>query len=254
MNRFSRAVCIFLTMLISFSLLCEIAPVTSDASAVSEDVISEESLTDDLFDEAAKKTTKKKTPTTVPYTNPEGAELTYRVLTDKGWDKDYTAQGKVAGKPGKGLGIQAVEIGIKSDIEGKVCCRVYLEDTGWTGQAGNFEIAGNDRDTLFIVTGGNMHKDGEHTEAGFMAELLKERGVSEDRIIIEDQAENTFHNLEISAGMIEESVTAGILPEPSERLRLGIVTAGFHIPRTRMMAADIPWYDGKDIVFIRLGE
>jgi len=145
LNRFSRAVCIFLTMLISFSLLCEIAPVTSDASSVSEDVISEESLTDDIFDEAAKKTTKKKTPTTVPYTNPEGAELTYRVLTDKGWDKDYTAQGKVAGKPGKGLGIQAVEIGIKSDIEGKVCCRVFLEGTGWTGQAGNFETAGNEK-------------------------------------------------------------------------------------------------------------
>ena len=83
-----------------------------------------------------------------------------------------------------------------------------------------------------------------------MAELLKKRGVSEDRIIIEDQAENTFRNLEISAGMIEESVNAGILPKPCEDLRIGIVTAGFHIPRTRMMAADIPWYDGKDIVFI----
>ena len=112
------------------------------------------------------------------------------------------------------------------------------------------EISGNDPDTLFIVTGGNTHMDGEHTEAGFMAELLKKRGISGDRIIIEDQAANTFRNLELSAWMMEEAVTAGIVSKPCECLRIGIVTAGFHIPRTRMMAEDIPWYDGKDLVFI----
>ncbi len=112
------------------------------------------------------------------------------------------------------------------------------------------EISGNDPDTLFIVTGGNTHMDGEHTEAGFMAELLKKRGISGDRIIIEDQAANTFRNLELSALLIEEAVTAGIVSKPCECLRVGIVTAGFHIPRTRMMAEDIPWYDGKDLVFI----
>ena len=112
------------------------------------------------------------------------------------------------------------------------------------------ETAGSDPDTFFIVTGGNMHKDGEHTEAGFMAELLKSRGVSEDRLIIEDEAENTFRNLELSAGMIEQAVSAGAVSGPRECLRIGIVTAGFHIPRTRMMAADIPWYNGRDVAFI----
>ena len=113
-----------------------------------------------------------------------------------------------------------------------------------------FEIAGNEPDTLFIVTGGNMHKDGEHTEAGFMAELLKKRGVSEDRIIIEDEAENTFRNLEISAGIIEKIISSGAQSKTSGVMRIGIVTAGFHIPRTRMMTEDIPWYTDKDLVFI----
>ena len=113
-----------------------------------------------------------------------------------------------------------------------------------------FEIAGNEPDTMFIVTGGNMHKDGEHTEAGFMADLLKERGVSEDRIIIEDKAENTFRNLEISAEIIEENVSSGKTSKRSGDLRIGIVTAGFHIPRTRMMSEDIPWYTDKELVFI----
>ena len=147
--------------------------------------------------------------------------------------------------------INRLLFGDPDNISGHFDCLIVLgsRNCGYRAERA-FGIAGNDRDTLFIVTGGNMHMDGEHTEAGFMAELLKKRGVSEDRIIIEDQAENTFRNLEISAGMIEEAVTAGILPKPCEDLRIGIVTAGFHIPRTKMMAADIPWYDGKDMVFI----
>ena len=147
LNRFKRAVCIFLTVLISFSLLAELAPMTSEASSLTEEIVDEELVSDGLVDEAAKKkNTKKKTPATVSYTNPEDAELTYKVFTEgKGWDKEFTQQGKVAGKPGKGLGIQALEIGIKSDIEGKVCCKTYLEGTGWTGQAGNFEVSGSEK-------------------------------------------------------------------------------------------------------------
>ena len=110
--------------------------------------------------------------------------------------------------------------GEPDNISGHFDCLIVLgsRNCGYRAERA-FGIAGNDRDTLFIVTGGNMHMDGEHTEAGFMS-------------------------------MIEEAVTAGILPKPCEDLRIGIVTAGFHIPRTKMMAADIPWYDGKDMVFI----
>lgn len=134
MKGFRRISCILLTALLSFTLLSEIAPVTSDASSLPSNAVEDEVLTDGLIDEAKKKT-KKKTPATVPFEAPEGAELTYRVYTEgKGWDKEFTEQGKVAGKPGKGLGIQAIEIGINSEIEGKVCWKTYLDGTGWSGQ------------------------------------------------------------------------------------------------------------------------
>ena len=147
--------------------------------------------------------------------------------------------------------INRLLFGDPDDTGGQFDCLIVLgsRNCGYRVEKA-LETAGNDPDTLFIVTGGNMHKDGEHTEAGFMAELLQKRGVSADRIIIEDKAENTFRNLEISAWMMEEAAAAGLLSKPCEDLRMGIVTAGFHIPRTRMMAANIPWYDGKDVVFI----
>ena len=113
-----------------------------------------------------------------------------------------------------------------------------------------FEAAGGDPDTVFVVSGGNMHRDGELTEAGYMAALLRERGVSEDRILTEDKAENTFLNLELSAGVIDDAVKRGVLPGPAEDLRIGIVTAGFHVPRTRLMAGGIDWYRDKNIAFV----
>ena len=110
-----------------------------------------------------------------------------------------------------------------------------------------YEIVGSDPETIFLVTGGNTHKDGVHTEAGFMAEYLMEQGVDESRILIEDLAENTYRNLELSAVMIDEIIDE--IPD-AESMRIGIVTAGFHIPRTRLMTAGIPWYEDKDVVFI----
>lgn len=147
--------------------------------------------------------------------------------------------------------INRLLFGDPDDTDGHYDCLIVLgsRNCGYRAERA-FEIAGGATDTLFILTGGNMHKDGVHTEAGFMAELLKKHGVSADRIIIEDKAENTFRNLEISAWEIEKNVDSGKLSKPYESLRIGIVTAGFHIPRTRMMAADIPWYDDKDLVFI----
>ena len=43
--------------------------------------------------------------------------------------------------------------------------------------------------------------------------------------------------------MIEEASFA-------ESPRIGIVTAGFHIPRTKVMLSRIPWYEDKNTVFI----
>ena len=112
------------------------------------------------------------------------------------------------------------------------------------------EIAGKDTETVFLVTGGNTHKCGEQTEAGFMSDCLRSHGIEENRILVEEQAQNTFRNLELSAEMIEDAVSQGFVSESGSGLRIGIVTAGFHIPRTKRMVADISWYRDKDIVFI----
>ena len=113
-----------------------------------------------------------------------------------------------------------------------------------------YETAGGDPDTVFLVTGGNEHKEGSVTEAMFMAEYLKKRGVPDSRILLEEEAENTFRNLKLSAKMIDAAVRTGILPGEAKDLRIGIVTAGFHVPRTRAMTRSIPWYEDKNIVFI----
>ena len=112
------------------------------------------------------------------------------------------------------------------------------------------EAGRGDTEMTYVVTGGNMHKDGELSEAGFMADYLRSAGIPDDRIIIEDDAENTFRNLEFSAAMIKEEMKEGMIAARGERLRIGIVTAGFHVPRTRIMAGNIPWYEDKDVVFI----
>lgn len=112
------------------------------------------------------------------------------------------------------------------------------------------EAAGGDPDTVFLVTGGNEHKKGTISEAVFMAEYLRERGVPDSRILLEEEAENTFRNLKLSAKMIDAAVRTGILPREAKALRIGIVTAGFHVPRTRAMTRTIPWYADKNVVFI----
>ncbi len=106
-----------------------------------------------------------------------------------------------------------------------------------------WEIAENDKDTVYLVTGGNLYKDGRHTEAGYMAEYLQAHGIPEQNIMIEKTAENTFRNLELAAEMIESAMD-------TKNIRIGIVTAGFHIPRSRLMTGSIPWYEDKETVFI----
>ena len=112
------------------------------------------------------------------------------------------------------------------------------------------EAGRGDPDVRYLVTGGNMYRDGEQTEAGFMAEYLRSADIPEGRIIVEDDAEDTFHNLKYSAAIIEEKMKEGTIAASGEKLRIGIVTAGFHMPRTRLMTRNIPWYDDKDTVFI----
>ena len=147
--------------------------------------------------------------------------------------------------------INRLLFGEPDDISGRYDVIIVLGSRDCGYRAGKaFDVAAKDPETTFLVTGGNTHKDGVHTEAGFMREYLEKQGVAPERIMTEDIAENTFRNLELSAAMIDEAAAAGRLRGPSEDLRIGIVTAGFHIPRTRLMLKNIPWYDGRDVAFI----
>jgi glycosyltransferase involved in cell wall biosynthesis len=147
--------------------------------------------------------------------------------------------------------INRLLFGESDDIGGRYDILIVLgsSNCGYRAEKA-YETAGGDPQTVFVVSGGNMHAEYEMTEAAYMAEILKKIGISEERIIVEDKADNTFRNLELSAEAIEDAVRSGFISAPADDLRIGIVTAGFHIPRTRLMAAEIEWYNNKNLVFI----
>ena len=89
----------------------------------------------------------------------------------------------------------------------------------------------------FVVSGGNIHLNGRQTEAEFMAEYLQKHGVPESQIYLENRAKYTKQNLEFSEGVVHE-----IKAE-----KIGIMTGGFHIPRTKILARQTGAFEGKEI-------
>ncbi|WP_316630761.1 YdcF family protein [uncultured Ruminococcus sp.] len=89
----------------------------------------------------------------------------------------------------------------------------------------------------YIVSGGNPHISEEATEAGFMRDYLVKNGVGSADISVEDQALCTKDNLVYSLPFIEE-----VQKEYARPLRIGIVTGGFHLPRTKRIAQSIDAY------------
>lgn len=106
-----------------------------------------------------------------------------------------------------------------------------------------FEIGRHHPGVLYIVSGGNSSAYGDMTEAEYMAAWLAEHGVKSTDIILENRANFTKQNLEFSAEIIRtlRLETGKSLPG------IGILTGGFHIPRTRLLAAQIPSLEGEDL-------
>ena len=94
---------------------------------------------------------------------------------------------------------------------------------------------------LYLVSGGNKYMDTEFTEAEYMAAYLKDKNIPEDRIFIENFANYTEENLKLSSEIISKLNNVETI---------GIVTAGFHIPRTKYLAKDIPVLSKKRVVFL----
>ena len=106
-----------------------------------------------------------------------------------------------------------------------------------------WEIGQRHPGILYIVSGGNVSAYGGMTEAEYMAAWLMERGVGKSDICLENRANFTKQNLEFSALLIR-----ALREETGRALaKIGILTGGFHLPRTRLLAAQIPALAGEDL-------
>ncbi len=80
-------------------------------------------------------------------------------------------------------------------------------------------------DTICIVSGGYT-TSAEMSEAACMSEWLIERGISSERIIEEEKAQDTYQNIKFSYDVINDG---------SENT-VAIVTGDYHVLRTELMA------------------
>ena len=108
-----------------------------------------------------------------------------------------------------------------------------------------FEKFGGYSNTRFIVSGGNIHNQSRIKEAVFMKNLLLERGIESNNIYLEDESANTKENLVNSAKLISEISVC-----KSRKLRICIVTAGFHIMRTKIISESLSFYQKNEISFL----
>lgn len=113
-----------------------------------------------------------------------------------------------------------------------------------------FEIGKNNPNLKYIVSGGNLHKDGQMTEAEFMADYLRSRGVAEEQIYLENRARYTKQNLLFTNGIVHElDNEAKGRGGGHSPFRVGIVTAGFHIKRTQLLAAEVGAFEGESVYY-----
>ena len=86
-----------------------------------------------------------------------------------------------------------------------------------------------DPDILVVVSGGQGSNE-PVSEAACMADWLEEKGISEDRIFLEDQSSNTKESLIFSKDLLaREGIDVG-------ETDVLVVSNGFHLTRARMLA------------------
>ena len=102
-----------------------------------------------------------------------------------------------------------------------------------------FEIGRKNPEMKYVVSGANIHKDGIYTEAEYMARCLLRHGIPEKQIYLENRARNTKQNLLFTSGIIHQlEIDAKAKGDAYTPLRVGIVTSGFHILRTKLLVAE----------------
>ena len=106
------------------------------------------------------------------------------------------------------------------------------------------EIGSENPDMVYIVSGGNLCYDGVCTEAEYMAAYLREHGVANKSIYIENRAHYTKQNLSLSIAVVDSLRAQGLSVN-----RIGILTSGFHVPRTRLLAANTEGFHEKEVLY-----
>ena len=114
-----------------------------------------------------------------------------------------------------------------------------------------YRIGNKYPDCRYIVSGGNPHMDGIHSESEVMAQVLSDKGVSPDKIIMENESDCTFKNLinskEIIDRLRKESSDRAVL---ADKKAIGIVSAGFHMPRIKNLIEKMPEFKEERIRYI----
>ena len=77
-----------------------------------------------------------------------------------------------------------------------------------------------------------------------MAAYLKEHGVADGRIYLENRTCYSQQNLVLSASVVDNLRKAGRQIE-----RIGVLTSGFHVPRTRMLVEGLEGFDDEQMTF-----
>ncbi len=95
------------------------------------------------------------------------------------------------------------------------------------------EIGSDNSQVIYIVSGGNPHKDKVYTEAEFMAEYLRKHGIDEEKIYLENHAQHSKENLIFSAALLAKIRNTG-----KDIKHIGILTSGFHLPRIKLLVQD----------------
>lgn len=110
------------------------------------------------------------------------------------------------------------------------------------------EIGRKNPGVRYIVSGGNPHCSETGTEAEFMADYLRKNGVPVTDYILENRATNSFQNLTFSSSIVD--LLERERPEGTDKFRVGIVTGGFHIPRTKIVLDSVNGFHNSEVVFI----
>jgi hypothetical protein len=81
-----------------------------------------------------------------------------------------------------------------------------------------------------------------------MAEYLRTRGIAEKQIHLENRARCTKQNLLFSSDLIQELKTeVKSEGDASPPFRIGVVTSGFHVRRTKLLAEEIGAFAGNSV-------